>query len=117
MIFTALRILENGNIPDQLICSDVDFQNAMTIATTLEKHAIAVFQNLPKQILKGIKLQFFEKLPSKFDRQGYLKIAEELNIQPKTAEKYISQFVPKVLQHEHNLYTKIIAQTKEIRLN
>jgi hypothetical protein len=107
MIFSALRILETGGLPNPMICSDLDFQTAMTIATTLEKHAIAVFQNLPNNDLKGAKLKFFEKLPPQFDRQGYLKVAEELGIHPKTAEKYIGQFKPKLLSHEHNLYTKL----------
>ena len=89
------------------ICCDLDFQTAMTIATTLEKHAIAFFQNLHNNDLKGAKLKFFEKLPPQFDRQGYLKVAEELGIQPKTAEKYIGQFKPKLLSHEHNLYLKL----------
>lgn len=106
MILTALRIPEEGELPNPTICSDLDFQTAMTIATTLEKHAIAVFQNLPNNDLKGAKLKFFEKLPPQFDRQGYLKVAEVLGIHPKTAEKYISQFKPKLLSHEHNLYTK-----------
>lgn len=107
MILSALRILETGELPNPMICSDLDFQTAMTFATTLEKHAIAVFQNLPNNDLKGAKLKFFEKLPPLFDRQGYLKIAEELGIHPKTAEKYIGQFKPKLLNHEHNLYTKL----------
>lgn len=107
MILSALRIPEEGELPNPMICSDLDFQTAMTIATTLEKHAIAVFQNLPNNDLKGAKLKFFEKLPPQFDRQGYLKVAEELGIHPKTAEKYIGQFKPKLLSHEHNLYTKL----------
>ena len=108
MILSALRILETGEFPTPMICSDIDFQTAMSIATTLEKHAIAVFQNLPNNNLRGKKLDFFEKLPQQFDRQGYLKVAKELGIQPKAAEKYIGQFVPKLLKHsEHNQYTKL----------
>ena len=107
MILSALRILEEGELPNPMICSDLDFQTAMTIAATLEKHAIAVFQNLPNNELKGAKLKFFEKLPPQFDRQGYLKVAEELGIHPKTAEKYIGQFKPKLLNHEHNQYAKL----------
>ncbi len=107
MILSTLRILETGELPNPMICSDLDFQTAMTIATTLEKHAIAVFQNLPNNDLKGAKLKFFEKLPPQFDRQAYLKVAEELGIHPKTAEKYIGQFKPKLLNHIHNLYTKL----------
>jgi hypothetical protein len=107
MILSALRILEEGELPNPMICSDLDFQTAMTIDTTLEKHAIAVFQNLPNNDLKGAKLKFYEKLPQQFDRQGYLKMAEELGIHSKTAEKYIGQFKPKLLHHEHNQYKKI----------
>ena len=107
MILSALRILEEGELPNPMICSDLDFQTAMTIAATLEKHAIAVFQNLPNNDLKGAKLKFFEKLPPQFDRQAYLKVADELGIHPKTAEKYIGQFKPKLLHHEHNQYTKL----------
>ena len=107
MILSALRILEEGELTNPMICSDLDLQTAMTIAATLEKHAIAVFQNLPNNGLKGIKLKFFEKLPPQFDRQGYLKVAEELKIHPKTAEKYIGQFKSKLLHHEHNQYTKL----------
>ena len=107
MILSTLRILEEGELANPMICSDLDLQTAMTIATTLEKHAIAVFQNLPNNELKGVKLKFFEKLPPQFDRQGYLKVAEELHIHPKTAEKYIGQFKSKLLHHEHNQYTKL----------
>jgi hypothetical protein len=108
MILTALRITEEGELPEQLACSDLDFQTAMTIATTLEKHAIAVFRNLPNHELKGVKLKFFEALSDQFDRQGYLKVAANLGINPKTAEKYIGQFKDKLLYHEHNLYRKIV---------
>ena len=107
MILTTLRITEEGELPEQLICSDTDFQTAMTIATTLEKHAVAVFRNLPNHELKGIKLKFYEALPDQFDRQGYLKVAADLGINPKTVEKYISQFNDKLLHHEHNQYAKI----------
>jgi hypothetical protein len=108
MILSALRIMEEGELPSPMICSDRDFETAMTIATTLEKHAISVFKNLPNNELKGIKLTFFEKLPAKFDRKGYLKVAGELGIPARTAEKYIGRFKVKLLNHEHNNYTKIL---------
>ena len=106
MILSALRILETGELPNPMICSEIDFQSAISIATTLERHAIAVYQNLPNNELKGIKLKFFEVLPKQFDRQTYLKTAAELGIKEKTAEKYIGQFKSGLLNHEHNLYTK-----------
>ena len=91
-----------------LICSDRDYETAIIIAATLEKHAIAVYRNMPNTGLKGTGLTFFEKLPQQFDRQSYLKVAQELGIQPKSAEKYIASFQPRLLNHEYNLYTKIL---------
>jgi len=108
MILSVLRMFQDGEQVDSLICTDQDYQTALTIVTTLEQHAVAVFQTLPNNELKGAKLNFYNKLPQQFDRQGYLKVAVELGIQPKTAEKYIGQFNGKLLHHEHNLYTKIV---------
>ena len=108
MILTVLRMFEDGDITDTLTCSDQDFETALTIVTTLEKHAIAIYNNMDNTGLKGIKLAFYEKLPQKFDRQGYLKIAESLGIQTKSAEHYITQFQAKLIRHDdHNEYTKI----------
>jgi hypothetical protein len=107
MVLRTLRILEDGDYSNPLICNETDFQTAIQIAFTLEKHAIAVFQNLPNNDLKGIKLKFYNALPDNFNRQGYLAVAQELDIKEKTAEKYIGQFKEiGLLMHEHNNYTK-----------
>ena len=107
MILRSLRILEDGEFSKTLICSETDFNTAINIAFTLEKHAIAVFQNLPNHNLKGLKLKFLNDLPDHFNRQGYLEIAIELSIKDKTAQKYIKQFKDAdLLIHENNSYTK-----------
>lgn len=107
MVLRTLRILEDGDYSNPLICNETDFQTAIQIAFTLEKHAIAVFQNLPNNDLKGVKLKFYNALPDNFNRQGYLAIAKDLDIKDKTAEKYIGQFKEaRLLHHEHNSYTK-----------
>jgi len=107
MILTVLRMFEDGDVTNELTCSDQDFETALTIVTTLEKHAIAIYNNMDNNGLKGVKLAFYEKLPQKFDRQCYLKVAESLGIQPKSAEHYITQFKQKLIGHDgHNEYTK-----------
>lgn len=107
MVLRTLRILEDGDYSNPLICNETDFQTAIQIAFTLEKHAIAVFQNLPNNDLKGVKLKFYNALPNNFNRQGYLSVAKDLDIKEKTAEKYIGQFKDNnLLHHEHNNYTK-----------
>jgi hypothetical protein len=107
MVLRTLRILEDGDYSNPLVCNETDFQTAIQIAFTLEKHAIAVFQNLPNNDLKGVKLKFYNALPENFNRKGYLAVAKALDIKDKTAEKYIGQFKENdLLEHEHNKYAK-----------
>ena len=107
MVLRSLRILEDGDTSTPLLCNEVDFQTAIEVAFTLEKHAIAVFQNLPNNNLKGVKLKFYDTLPKEFNRQEYLSVAKTLGVKDKTAEKYIAQFKENnLLEHEHNKYTK-----------
>lgn len=107
MVLRSLRILDDGDYSNPLICDEADFQTAIQIAFTLEKHAIVVYQNLPNNDLKGLKLKFYNALPENFNRHTYLSVAQDLNIKEKTAEKYIGQFKEiGLLQHEHNNYTK-----------
>ena len=107
MVLSALRILDERELPKQIVCNDTDFSIALRVATTLEKHAIAVYQNLPNNELKGERLKFYEALPDKFNRQTYLKTAVAIGLKEKTAEKFIGQFKPKLLSHQRNRYSKI----------
>ncbi len=54
MILTTLRMTETGEYNTEIICSDADFEIAFKITSTIEKHAIAVFKNLPSVDLKRI---------------------------------------------------------------
>jgi len=108
MIFSTLRMFETNNFSNPIICSDVDFENSIQIATTLEKHAIFVFKTLPNNTLNGVKLDFFEKLPNIFSRKIYLEVAKSLNIKDKAAEKYIKIMVDRNLfNHNHDNYSKV----------
>jgi len=87
--------LEIGKrIKPNLICSDIDFETALTIATTLDSHSVAVYQQMPKVNLKVLRLAFYERLPKNFNRQYYLAVAKELGITTKTAERYFVFLVP-----------------------
>ena len=101
MIFTALRIMEDGDITKERECSDIDFNNAIEMVTVLIKHSSKVFSTLPtdnKTIkFKNKKEMFLENLPYQFSRQDFLDIALKLEINIKTAEGYITQFVSKGL--------------------
>lgn len=108
MIFSVLRMFETGELNNPIICSNIDFENSIQMATTLEKHAIYVFKTLPNNSLDGIKLNFFERLPNSFNRKTYLEIARIMSIKDKTAEKYIKVMVNNnLLNHTHDNYSKL----------
>ncbi len=103
MIFSVLRAMETGEVSNPLVCADDDFQAALSIIGVLMKHSSHIFSELPEEtqltIHKTTKEQFFDALPPSFNRQDYLKLAETLGINPKTAEGYISRFKKKGLIH------------------
>jgi hypothetical protein len=112
MLFTALRIMEDGDVNQTKECEDVDFDNALAMVKVLVKHSSKVFNDLPiepkKQKRMNKKERFLETLPDEFTRQVYLSKADELAIPHKTAEGYITGFVKSVLIHRdsHGKYEK-----------
>lgn len=114
MIFTALRIMESGDLPHRLICEERDFQASIEMVSILVQHSSKVFSELPQETLlpkrKNQKEKFLDALPSNFNRQSYLQVAASLNIESKTAEGYITDFYKKGLIHrdkkDHYLKTK-----------
>ena len=108
MILTVLRQMDKAPKKTrkdvrQLVCSDIDFDSALSMVKVLLQHSAAVFQSLPRNpktpILKGRQLlaaeareKFLAALPQSFDRPTYLKVAASLNIAVKTAERYLADF-------------------------
>ncbi len=97
MVFTALRIMENGEITNQLTCTDTDFENTLSIVETLLKHSSYIFNQIAEQSHqpkpKKRKKLFLEQLPYEFNRQTYVNIAQSLGIPDKTAQGYIKTFI------------------------
>ncbi|TDU40359.1 primase-like protein [Gelidibacter sediminis] len=111
MLFTAFRIMEDGDVNQVKECEDIDFQNALNIISILVKHSSKVFNDLPieQKTVKRLnrKERFLESLPKQFDRQDYLDLATKQNFPHKTAEGYITKFVDAGLIHReaHNSYS------------
>lgn len=120
MVLTALRMMEHGDFFSELVCSDEDFDTALTISDVLIQHTIYVFETLFKTSNFGphitgeqsaIKQKFYEALPAEFTRQDYLAAAEKVNLKAKTAESYISKFLcpgGPVERLEHGKYRKLL---------
>lgn len=111
MLFTAFRIMEDGDVNQVKECEDIDFQNALTIISILVKHSSKVFNDLPieQKAVKRLnrKERFLESLPKEFSRQEYLDLATKQNIPHKTAEGYITKFVEAglIYREAHNSYS------------
>jgi hypothetical protein len=111
MIFSALRIMEDGNIEQNLYCNDTDFQNTLDMITILVKHSSYVYSQVaqetykPKQ--KHKKEMFLENLPYHFNRQTYVATALSLGITDKSAQRYIKEFKDAdIIQYDgHDQYT------------
>jgi hypothetical protein len=84
----------------------------MEIVKVLVLHAAYIFELLPKDNTTiqplNHKRQLLDALPSEFDRQTYLSVAEKLKIPAKTAEKQISRFVDAglLVRPSHGCYLK-----------
>ena len=112
MLFTALRIMEDGDVNKTKECEDADFDNAIAMIEVLVKHSSKVFNDLPiepkAQKRMNKKERFLDALPNNFTRQDYLNTADALGIPHKTAEGYVSAFVKSGIVHRdaHNKYEK-----------
>jgi len=112
MIFTALRIMDNGELTSPLVCSDTDFNTALSMVKILVQHAAQVYQQLPTEAVSKAPLnqkqQFLDELPPEFSRKDYLAAAHKLGIPDKTAEKHIKRFaVNGLINHfAHDKYKK-----------
>jgi len=111
MIFSALRIMEDGNIEQNIYCNDTDFQNTLDMITILVKHSSYVYSQIAQETYKPKpkhkKEQFLENLPYNFNRQTYVAVAKSLDITDKSAQRYISDFIKAgIIQSDvHNKYT------------
>jgi len=111
MIFSALRIMEDGNIEQTIYCNDTDFQNTLDMITILLKHSSYVYSQIAQETYKPKpkhkKEQFLENLPYHFNRQTYVAVAQSLGITDKSAQRYIKEFKDAdIIQYDgHDQYT------------
>lgn len=111
MIFSTLRIMEDGSIEQNLYCNDTDFQNTLDMITILVKHSSYVYSQIAQETYKPKpkhkKEQFLENLPYHFNRQTYVATALSLGITDKSAQRYIKEFKDAdIIQYDgHDQYT------------
>lgn len=102
MCISVLRIMEDGNFSDDIICLDQNYLVAKTIITVLIQHNAKVFNELPKSTpifnpaKNGEKTKlhqaFFDALPPEFDRKTYSAIAEQMGLNPKSIDRTVRKW-------------------------
>lgn len=117
MILSALRMMEDGNTEDDLICLDQDYTSAITIAEVLVSHISKVFLSLPKAATQSsthkgektlLRQNFYDALPSEFDRKQYSEIATRIGLNPRTVDRTIHTWCDegKLVKVSHGEYKK-----------
>lgn len=119
MILSALRIMEDGNIEEDLVCLDRDYTTAKTIASVLIRHNEKVFSDLPKSQSATIHAKpthkrqhyeaYFNALPEGFDRKTYIDLATQMGLPPSTMDRVIRNWVEenKLQSVSHGKYRKV----------
>lgn len=106
MLFTAFRIMEDGDVNKVRECEDQDFDSVLQLIGVLVRHSSKVFSSLPEEQAlpkrSNRKERFLEFLPAAFSRQEYIQLADNLKIPQKTAEKYIYSFVKAGFLHRES---------------
>lgn len=104
MILSALRMQEDGNFADDLVCLEQDYQVAKRILDVIIRHNARVFSELPKSPslgaavagnAKNSKLHqaFFDNLPAEFDRKDYQRIATMVGLNPNSIDRTVRKWV------------------------
>jgi hypothetical protein len=114
MIFTAIRKFDKKDHQQEVYCSDIDFETALTLIKTYLQHSIIMFENLPKHEEGGVfksgqnKKLFFDALPKRFTRGQAIELAKNFNIAERTVGTFLKSCLEKYLQQpEYGVYAKI----------
>ena len=119
MCISVLRLTEDGNFEDNIVCLDIDYQTAKAIVSVILQHNIRVFLTLPTGTApvlqsKGTertkqKQEFWDKLPAEFDRKTYSQIAESLGLNPKSLDRTVRKWCDegRLENVAHGKYAKV----------
>ena len=106
MVLTTLRNYEQGRLADTqqqaFVCSDNDYQTAMTIIDCLVAHTAYVYNTLLRpaddnqlaiQPMKPREQQLCLALPDEFTTKQFEQTAKTLSIPLKTAQRYLGNLI------------------------
>jgi len=116
MIFTSLRKFENAEDTLDMICTEEDFESAITLADVYLKHSIIMFKNLPKQESGTIvehkpsnKKQLLDALPDEFKRIDAITLGQKYHMKTRTIDLYLAKLLANkwLSQPRTGVYAKV----------
>ena len=107
MVLTILRHEEQqprfSQQGEPLVCTENDYQTAITIASCLINHTVYVYKRLLPHVetplstsgkpMSAQELTFLNALPQEFTRKDFLQVARQLQMSERTAERYVGAFI------------------------
>ena len=100
MCLSALRLTEDGNFVDDIVCLDQDYETAMEILSVLIEHTVVIYEQLPANSSlhgKGKRTSnrltnLFNALPDEFDKATFKAVAEKMNLNPRSMYRNLSKW-------------------------
>jgi hypothetical protein len=86
MLFSVLRAYEQGKRSANIVCEDIDFNNALSLVGVYVEHALNVLETLPNKSLKikNSYLDFYESMPNTWNRAEGIAKAKSFGIGKKS---------------------------------
>lgn len=119
MLLTTIRVGErclksSELLPEVLTCSDVDFQTAIQLTSTLYQHSLLIFRALPGQSTSNFgisadKMKFFNNLPVQFKREEAVKAGEGVKLTKDIVDKLLRRLIQKgvLRKNDYGHYEKV----------
>lgn len=114
MILTSVRYVGNNTtMPETVFVENTDLDTALQITKVLLVHLGIVFREVREKRnnadRKPDRLLFYNHLPEEFTKSMAISLAEEIGINPATAEKYLAQLLEmgKLKRIKHGKYVKV----------
>ncbi|TPV31944.1 DUF3987 domain-containing protein [Paucihalobacter ruber] len=114
MIFTALRKFENKMLDNENVCTDEDFEVAMSLIKTYIQHSLIMFNNLPSKSDKSFfktgsnKELFYNALPNEFGRKEAITLGPNFNLGQRSVDSILKKCLGIFLeQPKTGFYKKI----------
>lgn len=119
MVFSACRLEGAATVPNDITCTDEDFESCLTIMDCLMQHTLHVFATLIPQSESATRTpspltveqqKFLDSLGEEFTTKESMEVAKNMHINKKTAERLLNRMMNKyclIKRVRQGLYRKI----------